>query len=93
MAGAETSAPYPFAPTWSTWSAKIGRSDIEPEKNVARKSSPIVQTISGVVKTNRSPSLSASQGCASPAPFSGAPDVRIAASAKITARKEAAFTK
>ena len=64
---------------------------MEPEKNVARKSRPIVQTMSGVVKTNRSPSFNASQGCASPDPFSGAPEARMVASAKITARNETAF--
>ncbi len=55
------------------------------------KSSPIVQTMSGVVKTKRRPSFSEVQGCSSPAPFSGAPEVRIVTRAKITARKETAL--
>ena len=33
----------------------MGSSDIAPEKNVAKKSSAIVQTMSGVVKTKRRP--------------------------------------
>src|SRR6202162_5574039 len=90
-AGMATRIPYPLAPTFRTWSAKIGRSDIEPEKNVARKSRTIVQTMSGVVNTKRRPSFRASQGWASCDPFSGAPEVRIVTSAKITARKERAF--
>ena len=64
---------------------------MEPEKNVARKSRPIVQTINGVKKTKRSPSFRATQGCATSDPFSGAPEVRIVTRAKITARKEMAF--
>ena len=77
-AGADTSKPYPAGPACSTWSAKIGSSDIAPEKKVARKSRPVVQTMIGVVKTNRSPSRSARAAPpGSAASVSTRPEVRI----------------
>ena len=71
----------------------MGKSDIAPEKNVARKSSPMVQTIRGVVKTKRRPSANAVPICTSRAPASAAPEVRIVTRARITARNETALTR
>ncbi len=66
---------------------------MEPEKKVARKSRHIVQTISGVEKTKRSPSFSDSKGGAASEPASGAPEVCIRASTPMTARNDTAFRK
>src|SRR6478672_5075625 len=58
-AGAAYNQPYPRAPTCSTSCAKIGSSAVADEKNVAKKSSSIVDRISGDLKTKRRPSSAA----------------------------------
>ena len=61
---------------------------------MATKSSAIVQTMIGVVNTKRRPSRSARAAIsAAPCRRSTAPEVRIATSAKITARKDSAFSR
>src|SRR6516162_1857152 len=45
-AGAAYSQPYPSAPTCSTTCAKMGKSAVADEKNVAKKSSSIVDRMS-----------------------------------------------
>src|SRR6266516_153175 len=55
-AGAAYSQPYPWAPTRRTSWAKIGSRAVADEKNVARKSSTMVDRITGDENTNRSPS-------------------------------------
>src|ERR1700687_959 len=50
------SQPYPRAPTRRISCAKIGRSAVADEKNVAKKSSSIVDLISGDRKPKRRPS-------------------------------------
>src|SRR4029453_2034946 len=68
VAGAAYSHPYPFAPTRRMSCAKIGSSAVADEKNVAKKSSSIVDRISGDLKTNRRPSIAAYSDTSSLAP-------------------------
>ena len=65
-----------------------------PEKNVATKSSAIVQTMIGVEKTKRSPSRSEASGdsCAPPA-RSTFPEARIVRSVATTPRNDMAFVR
>src|SRR6267142_5369831 len=58
-AGAAYSHPYPLAPTCRMSCAKIGSSAVADEKNVAKKSSSIVDRMSGERNTNRRPSSAA----------------------------------
>ena len=54
-----TGHPYPRAPTLRMSCANIGRSAVADEKNVAKKSSSIVDRMSGEPNTNRKPSMAA----------------------------------
>src|ERR1017187_8744629 len=92
--GAARNQPYPAGPALRIWSAKIGRSDIEPAKNVANKSSVIVQTTIGVVKTKCRPSLRDASGFSgAPSPRTTSPDVFSVTSVIRTARNDAALRK
>src|SRR5688572_13090029 len=90
--GAAYSQPYPLAPTWRTSWAKIGRSAVADAKNVAKKSSSIVERMTGDEKTNPSPSRTARtlMSLASRASRDGT--ARIIRSAAITHRNVTAFT-
>src|SRR5438309_4119524 len=92
-AGAAYSHPYPLAPTFRMSCAKIGSSAVADEKNVAKKSSSIVERISGDRKTKRSPSSAASHEIASFDVDSGgrAGTPRISSSATMTAANETAL--
>ena len=57
--GAAYSHPYPSAPTRSTSCANIGSSAVADEKNVAKKSSSIVERMIGDENTNPRPSRTA----------------------------------
>jgi len=82
-AGAAYSHPYPLAPTCRMSCAKIGSSAVADEKNVAKKSSSIVERISGDRKTKRNPSSAAFHDTASmDAGCSGRGTSRISSAAR-----------
>src|SRR5947209_12608238 len=93
VAGAAYSHQYPFAPTFRMSCAKIGSSAVADEKNVAKKSSSIVDRINGERNTKRSPSSAASHDTASfevdSCGRAGTP--RISSSATMTAANEIAL--
>ncbi len=71
----------------------MGKSDIAPEKNVATKSRPMVQTMSGVENTKRSPVRSAATGDSCGVfPLATRPEARMVATAASTKRNERALS-
>ncbi len=86
-AGAAYSQPYPLAPTRRMSCAKIGRSAVADEKNVAKKSRSMVDRMSGERNTKRRPSSAACHDTSSRDPASDgdrAGTSRISSSARIT---------
>ena len=95
IAGAAYSQPYPRGPTARMSCAKIGSSAVADEKKVAKKSSSIVDRISGWRNTNRSPSSAACHDTSSRDPScdgSRSGTSRIITSATITNPNDTALS-
>ena len=76
--------------------AKIGSSAVAEAKNVAKKSSSIVERMSGALKTNCSPSFAAAHDTSFISPATGAAATgrsRIIASARMTKPNDRALKK
>src|SRR4030067_503859 len=90
-AGAAEGTPAPCAPTWSTSCANRGSSAVAEAKNVAKKSSSMVERISGVWNTKRRPSTAARRWIGRAVRAGCRGGSRIMSRATITARNEKAL--